>query len=293
MVPQLLNKTIMIDGVEIFYREAGDPVNPSILLLHGFPSSSVMFKNLMIALGDKYHLVAPDYPGFGFSSFPKRSELEYSFANIADYLHRFVEKIKLGSFTIYLHDYGCPTGLRLCVNHPERIEGIIVQNGNAYKEGIGPQWDEVKDYWANPTEEKKRKVSAFLTEEGVKDQYYSGLTEDLKKRVSPELWMLDWQFMKRPGNIEMQFELNCDYKSNMEMYPVFQEYFRQYQPPALVIWGKYDVFFDVAEAECYRRDLPEAEVYILEGGHMALETNFEEVVKLINDWMSRTLARIR
>lgn len=293
MVPQLLNKTIMIDGVEIFYREAGDPVNPSILLLHGFPSSSVMFKNLMIALGDKYHLVAPDYPGFGFSSFPKRSELEYSFANIADYLHRFVEKIKLGSFTIYLHDYGCPIGLRLCVNHPERIEGIIVQNGNAYKEGIGPQWDEVKDYWANPTEEKKRKVSAFLTEEGVKDQYYSGLTEDLKKRVSPELWMLDWQFMKRPGNIEMQFELNCDYKSNMEMYPVFQEYFRQYQPPALVIWGKYDVFFDVAEAECYRRDLPEAEVYILEGGHMALETNFEEVVKLINDWMSRTLARIR
>ena len=293
MVPQLLNKTIMIDGVEIFYREAGDPVNPSILLLHGFPSSSVMFKNLMIALGDKYHLVAPDYPGFGFSSFPKRSELEYSFANIADYLHRFVEKIKLGSFTIYLHDYGCPIGLRLCVNHPERIEGIIVQNGNAYKEGIGPQWDEVKDYWANPTEEKKRKVSAFLTEEGVKDQYYSGLTEDLKKRVSPELWMLDWQFMKRPGNIEMQFELNCDYKSNMEMYPVFQEYFRQYQLPALVIWGKYDVFFDVAEAECYRRDLPEAEVYILEGGHMALETNFEEVVKLINDWMSRTLARIR
>jgi len=283
---QIYNKTITVDGVNIFYREAGDRKNSSLLLLHGFPTSSVMFKNLMVALSDKFYLIAPDYPGFGFSDFPGMSDFEYSFKNISTYISKFTEAINLKSFTIYLHDYGCPIGLRICVNHPEKIERIIVQNGNAYIEGIGPQWDEIRDYWENPTEEKKQNVAAFLSEEGIKMQYTAGLSEELLTRVSPESWILDWERMSRPGNIDMQFGLNCTFKSNFEMFPVFQEYFRIHQPQALIIWGKHDVFFDVAEASCYKRDLPEAQVHILGGGHMALETNFNEVLDIIRSFMS-------
>jgi len=289
---QIFNRKVAVDGIDIFYREAGDKGNPSILLLHGFPTSSVMFKNLMIALSDRFHLIAPDYPGFGFSSFPDKSSFEYSFKNISAYINRFTEEINVRSFTLYLHDYGCPIGLRLCINHPEKIERIIVQNGNAYEEGIGPQWDETKEYWKDPTEEKKRKVSAFLSEEGTKAQYTAGLPEELLINVSPELWMLDWERMKRPGNIDMQFELNCDFKSNIEMFPEFQAYFRTHQPPALIIWGKYDAFFGVEEAHCYKRDLPNAQVYIVDGGHMALEINFPEVLELITNFLVPQGARL-
>ena len=240
----------------------------------------------MIALSDKFYLIAPDYPGFGFSDFPDMSDFEYSFENISTYTNKFTEAINLKSFTIYLHDYGCPVGLRICVNHPQKTERIIVQNGNAYIEGIGPQWDETRDYWENPTEEKKKKVVAFLSEEGVKKQYAAGLSEELLTRVSPEAWILDWERMSRPGNINMQFELNCDYKNHIEMFPVFQKYFRTHQPPALIIWGKHDVFFDVAEASCYKRDLPDAQIHILDGGHMALETNFNEVLDIIRNFMA-------
>jgi len=286
MNKQIFNRSIKVDGIDIFYREAGDLKAPSLLLLHGFPGSSSMFKNLMIALADKFHLVAPDYPGFGFSAFPQKDAFTYSFSNISAYINRFTDAINLKSFTIYLHDYGCPVGLRLCVNHPEKIDGIIVQNGNAYDEGIGPQWDETKDYWQNPTPEKKTKVAQFLSEEGIKLQYTGGLPEDMLPRVSPELWMLDWELMKRPGNIDMQFELNCDYKNNLTMFPVFQEYFRTHQPRALILWGKYDIFFSVEEAPCYKRDLPNARVHIIEGSHMVLETNFDEVLHLIDDFLS-------
>ena len=283
---QIFNKTIAVNGINIFYREAGNPKNPSYLLLHGFPTSSVMFKNLMVILSDKFHLVAPDYPGFGFSDFPNKNNFEYSFKNLSAYINRFTEEVGLESFSIYLHDYGSAVGLRLCVNHPEKIQGVIIQNGSAYIEGIGPQWDETRDYWEHPTEEKKQKVAAFLSEEGVKMQYTAGLTESLLARVSPEVWILDWERMSRPGNIDMQFELNCDLKSHIEMFPVFQQYFRAYQPPALVIWGKHDVFFDVKEASCYKRDLPDAQVHILDGGHMALETNLDEVARLMSHFIS-------
>lgn len=285
MSRQIINRSIKINGIDIFYREAGDSKNPSMLLLHGFPTSSVMFKNLMIALSDRFHLVAPDYPGFGFSAFPDKNDFEYSFSNISAYINKFTDALNLRSFTIYLHDYGCPVGLRLCVNHPEKIERIIVQNGNAYDEGIGPEWDETIDYWKNPTPEKKKKVSSFLSDEGVKMQYTAGLSEALLSKVSPELWMLDWELMQRPGNIEMQFELNCDYEDNIKMFPVFQEYFRSHQPPALVIWGKHDAFFRSDEAPCYKRDLPEAQIHIIDGSHMVLETNFDEVLHLITDFM--------
>lgn len=283
---QISNKKIEVDGIGIFYREAGEKKNPALLLLHGFPTSSVMFKNLMAVLSEKFYLIAPDYPGFGFSDFPSMGDFEYSFSNISRYISKFTEAIGLKSFTIYLHDYGCPIGLRLCVANPEKIERIIVQNGNSYSEGIGPSWDETRDYWENPTEEKKKKVSAFLSADGVKYQYTAGLSKELLTRVSPESWILDWERMRRPGNIDMQFALNCTYKSNMEMFPVFQEYFRKHQPPALIILGKHDAFFEVAEAACYKRDLPEAQVNILDGGHMALETNFNEVVSLIDVFMS-------
>lgn len=240
----------------------------------------------MAVLSDRYHLIAPDYPGFGFSDFPLMKDFDYSFDNIASCMNAFTKAIRLQSFTIYLHDYGCPIGLRICLQHPEKIEKIIVQNGNAYQEGLGSQWNEVKDYWKNPTPEKKKKVAAFLSKEGTKEQYFAGLPKKLHQNVSPESWIIDWQRMSRPRNIAMQFKLNCTYQTNIKMFPAFQDYFRKHQPKALVIWGKYDVFFDVAEAHCYKKDLPKAEVHILEGGHMALETNFEEVVQLIERFMS-------
>lgn len=275
----------MADGVAIFYREAGNKDNPSLLLLHGFPTSSVMFTKLMTALSDTFHLVAPDYPGFGFSAFPDRRDFDYTFRNIARYMDRFTDVIGLDSFTVYLHDFGCPIGLRICVARPEKIEKIIVQDGNAYMKGIEGIWDEIRDYWAHPTEEKKRKVYAYLSAEGTREQYTAGLPPAQLDRVSPETWILDWERMSRPGNLEMQYGLSLDYQDNIDMFPVFQDYFRTYRPPALVLWGKYEVYYNVAEAFCYRQDLPDAEIHILEGGHMLLETNFDEVLQYIRNFM--------
>lgn len=284
MAKQIFNRTIAVDGVDIFYREAGDPTNPALLLLHGFPSSSVMFKALMSALSDQYYLVAPDYPGFGFSAFPGKEQFEYTFRNIASCINKFTDAIHLKRFTIYLHDYGCVVGLHICVEHPEKIERLIVQNGNAYEEGIGEQWKETIDYWENPTPEKKAKVYAFVSEEGVRWQYTAGVPEDQLPRVSPELWIVDWEPMKRPGNVDMQIELNCDYASHIRMFPAYHEYFRKYQPPTLVIWGKHDPFFDM-EAYCYQRDLPQAQVHLIDGSHWILETHFDELLVLINGFL--------
>lgn len=289
MPRQILNKTIKVDGIDIFYREAGDKKNPALLLLHGFPTSSVMYKNLMTALGDRFYLVAPDFPGFGFSEFPDREFFEYTFRNIAIYMDKFTDAINLKRFTIYLHDYGAHIGQRMCINHPEKIEGIIVQNGNAYEEGIGPEWNEYKEYWKNPTAEKKKKLSAFISAKGVKGQYTWGLPEELLPAVSPELWMLDWDIIKRPGNREMQFELNCDFEDNFLMFPAYQEYFRTHQPPAVVIWGKYDVFFNIKEPPCYKRDLPDADIHMIDGGHWALETNFDEVLTLVDNFLNNKI----
>lgn len=292
MARQIYNKFEKVDGLNIFYREAGHRTNPSILLLHGFPTSSLMFKNLMTALSDDFHLVAPDYPGFGFSDFPSPKDFIYSFKNIALSIEKFTEAIGLESYSIYLHDYGSYVGLRMCLRKPHKIEGLIVQNGNNYVEGLGPQWDGVLEYWRSPTEEKRKKVYAFLSRDGTKDQYFAGLPEALQQRVSPENWIIDWERMSRSGNLDMQYELNCTYPTNFEMFPAFQEYFRKYRPPALIIWGKYDVYFDVAEAYCYQRDLPGAVPHILEGGHMALETNFEEVVRFVKEFMASKVSSV-
>jgi len=282
----LFNRKIAANGWEIFYREAGDRNKRAVLLLHGFPTSSVMFKTLMTALFDDFYLVAPDYPGFGFSAFPSKDDFKYSFPIIAGYMYAFTEAIGLERFSIFLNDYGCPIGLRVCVEHPEKIERMIVMNGNAYEEGAGPQWDEILDYWYHPTPEKKAKVYAFLSEEGTKAQYAAGLPDDLLPRVAPETWKLGWQLMLRPGNLEMQYILNCDYLDNMLLFPVFQLYFRTFQPPALIIWGRYDPYFNVEEAHCYQRDIPHAEVHILDGSHMLLETHYDEVLPLMREFLN-------
>jgi pimeloyl-ACP methyl ester carboxylesterase len=286
MSRQIFHKTVKVEGVQIFYREAGDRKSPAILLLHGFPTSSLMFTRLMAVLAEKFYLIAPDYPGFGFSDFPLMKDFDYSFENISSYINKFTNAINLKSFTIYLHDYGCPIGLRICLKNPEKIEGLIVQNGNAYDEGLGPQWDDTRDYWENPTKEKKKKVSAFLSKKGTQEQYTAGLPQKMLHCINPESWIVDWERMSRPRNVTMQFKLNCTYKTNIEMFPAFQQYFRQYQPRAIVLWGKYDAFYETAEVYCYKKDLPDAGIHILEGGHMVLETNFDEVVHLVNTFMN-------
>jgi pimeloyl-ACP methyl ester carboxylesterase len=287
MARQITNRVIKIEGIDLFYREAGDRKNPSLLLLHGFPTSSLVFKNLMIVMSDQYHLVAPDYPGFGFSQFPVPDSFDYTFGGISRLINKFTEAINLDRFFIFLHDYGAPIGLQLCINNPEKIAGIIVQSGNAHREGMGPEWDEYIDYWYNPRLEKKEKLIQFLSAEGIKNQYFGGLPDEILARVSPELWMLDWAFLKRPGNIEKQFELNRDFKTHLEMFPAYQQYFANHQPPALVIWGKYEIFFSVNEVPCYRRDLPQAQIHILDGGHDVLDTHFEEVHTLIREFVKQ------
>lgn len=287
MSKQIFNRFQSIKGVDIFYREAGDPKNPAVLLLHGFPTSSLMFKNLMVALADRYYLIAPDFPGFGFSDFPPTANFEYTFKNISEYIQHLINNIGLSSYFIYLHDYGCAIGLRLCIQEPEKIAGLIIQSGNSHEEGLGSEWNETRDYWENPTPEKKKKVAAFLSEDGVKMQYTAGVPKFLLPRISPESWVLDWHQMKRPGNIDMQFELNCDYQNHIEMFPIYQQYFRNHQPPALVIWGLYDAFFQSKEADQYKKELPQAQVHLLSGGHMILETNFDECLSLISDFLNR------
>lgn len=281
----LQHRTASISGTGIFYRTAGNPDNPAILLLHGFPSSSLMFKSLMLSLSGRYYLIAPDYPGFGFSAFPNPSEFEYTFANITRHIDGLVRYLDLKRFAVYLHDYGCPIGLRLCLMEPGCITGIIVQNGNAYEEGLGPQWDETRDYWENPTPEKEKKVAAFLSKEGTQEQYLSGLPDDIKETIGPELYTLDWYIMSRPGRVAMQLALNTDYRDNVRMYPQFHDYFKNFHPPALILWGRYDPFFDIEEAYCYKRDLKNSELHILEGGHKALETNFHEVRDLVRSFL--------
>ncbi|RYD69005.1 MAG: alpha/beta hydrolase [Sphingobacteriales bacterium] len=287
MNTSISNKYTVCNDIKIFYREAGDPLNPSLLLLHGYPTSSVMFKGLMNTLSDKYHLIAPDYPGFGFSDFPDTSKFDYSFDNISKHLDKFCKKVGLKKFFIYLHDYGSTIGMRICLMNPSKIIGIIVQNGNSYEEGLGSQWDQTKDYWLNPTQAKKKNVMSFISEKGTREQYTAGVPKKLLPLIGPELWQLDWALLQRPGNVKMQADLNYDYRNNLPLFSKFQEFFRKYQPPALIIWGKYDVFFNVKEAHCYLRDLPKAEVQILEGGHMALETNFSEISYLIGNFLKK------
>ncbi|HKT51018.1 MAG TPA: alpha/beta hydrolase [Candidatus Angelobacter sp.] len=277
------------DGKKIFYREAGARSAPTILLLHGFPTSSHMFRNLIPALAKHYHVVAPDLPGFGFSITPDRNTVRYNFENLAKVIGKFTETIGLKRFAIYVFDYGAPVGLRLALAHPERITAIISQNGNAYEEGLSEGWNPIQKYWKEPTEANRNALREFLKPEATKWQYTHGVAD--VQKVAPESYTLDSALLARPGNDEIQLDLFLDYASNVALYPKFQEYFRSKRPPLLAVWGKNDPFFLPPGAEAFKRDNPNAEVKLFDTGHFALETHVEEIAHEILDFLGRKLER--
>ena len=278
-----------VDGRQIFYREAGSKNAPSILLLHGFPTSSHMFRNLIPALADRYHVVAPDLPGFGFSEIPDRKKFRYTFENLAKVIGKFTQTIGLDRFAIYVFDYGAPVGLRLALAHPERITAIISQNGNAYEEGLSQGWNPIQKYWKEPTAENRAALREFLKPEATKWQYTHGVQDT--SLVAPEAYELDSALLARPGNDEIQLDLFLDYASNVALYPKFQEYFRSKRPPLLAVWGNGDPFFLPPGAEAFQRDNPNAEVHFYDTGHFALETHVQEIAGAIRDFLGRKLVK--
>jgi len=272
-----------VDGHKIFYREAGSKSAPTILLLHGFPTSSHMFRNLIPALADRYHVVAPDLPGFGFYDAPDRKLFRYTFDHLATMIANFTHAIGLKSFAIYVFDYGAPVGFRLALAHPERVTAIISQNSNAYEEGLSEGWNPIQKYWSQPTPENRAALREFLRPETTKWQYTHGV-EDLTL-LAPEAYELDSALLARPGNDEIQLDLFLDFASNVALYPKFQEYFRSNRPPLLAVWGKNDPFFLPPGAEAFKRDNPDAEVRFFDTGHFALETHALEIGSAIRDFL--------
>ncbi|RRS01206.1 alpha/beta fold hydrolase [Glycomyces terrestris] len=270
-----------IDGLEVAYREAGAPGLPAVLLLHGFPSSSHTFRDVMPVLADAAHVIAPDLPGFGMSSSPGVGEYEYTFANLSRTVERLLDRLGVERFFVYLHDFGAPVGYHLATRDPGRIRGLIVQNGNAHPEGLGGQWDTAKAYWADPNETTRAALPEWLDFEGTREQYLGGLPERLRELHAPESWHLDWERMRRPGNIEAQFALFTDYASHTARFDELAAYHRAHQPPALVLWGRHDPFFDVEEVLAYLRALDRADAHILDGGHLLLETHAPECAALM------------
>jgi pimeloyl-ACP methyl ester carboxylesterase len=274
--PNFSFKTELVNGFKIFYREVGDPQKPAVLLLHGFPTSGHMFRNLIPQLAADYHVIAPDLPGFGFSDAPGHDKFQYTFENVAKVMGDFVEQIGLKKFAVYIFDYGAPTGLRIALRFPERVAAIITQNGNAYVEGLSKDWAPVQAYWENPTHENRDALRKLQTLDTTRWQYYHGVTNP-EQRIAPEAIALDQALLDRPQSGEIQLDLIGDYKTNVALYPKFQEFFRKYQPPTLAVWGKNDPFFLPAGAEAYRRDNPSAKVVFYDTGHFALETHATEI----------------
>lgn len=271
--------------VNVFYREAGDPASPVLLLLHGFAGSSFMFRDLIPQLADRYHVIAPDLPAFGFTEAPARGEYAYTFAQLAETIGRFTEALHLNRYALLVHDYGAPVGWRLALAHPQRVTAIISQNGNAYEEGLGEAWAPIQQYWRDPTVENRHALSEFPTPAAIKWQYLEGVAD--QSLISPDGYSLEGMQVLRPGNAEIQLDLLLDYASNVEMYPQFQDYFRQYQPPLLAVWGKNDPFFMPAGAEAWKRDLPDAEIRFYDTGHFALETHAKEIGTAVRDFLDR------
>jgi pimeloyl-ACP methyl ester carboxylesterase len=272
-----------VDGFSVAYRESGPADGPILLLLHGFPSSSHMFRDLIPRLSDRYRVIAPDLPGFGQSDLPPREQFKYTFANLAKVMTRFTEVLKLDRFALYVFDYGSPTGLRMAVEHPERVTALITQNGNAYVEGLSDGWNPIRAYWREPTDANRDALRALLTPETTYWQYTTGVTD--KTRVSPDGYNLDNYYMTRPGAHEAQLDLFLDYASNVDMYPKFQDYFRKHQPPLLAVWGEGDPFFLPAGAEAFKRDIRNAEVRFFPTGHFALETHCGEIAAAIQEFL--------
>lgn len=274
-----------VDGLNVFYRAAGRAESPVLLLLHGFPSSSHMFRDLIPALADRFCLVAPDLPGFGQTDMPSRDTFGYTFARLAEVIERFTEVIGLKRFAIYVFDYGAPTGLRMALRHPERISAIISQNGNAYEEGLSDGWNPIRAYWQDSSAANREALRTFLSPETTVWQYTHGVSN--QSLVSPDGYSLDNLYLGRPDADEVQLDLFGDYKSNVALYPAFQAYFRQYSPPFLAVWGKNDPFFLPPGAEAFKRDIPSAEVHFFDTGHFALETHCSEIAMSIREFLLR------
>jgi pimeloyl-ACP methyl ester carboxylesterase len=276
-------ETVEVGPVRVFYREAGDRSNPTVLLLHGFPSSSHMFRDLIPLLADRYHVVAPDMPGFGFTEAPERGSFTYDFDHLAEVIAGFTDTLGLERYAIYVFDYGAPVGFRLAMTRPERITAIVTQNGNAYEEGLGDDWGPIRQYWQNPSQENRDALRFMLTLEGTRWQYVHGVPDPTK--IAPEAYWLDYALLSRPGNQEIQLDLFLDYRSNVVLYPRFQDYFAAFRPPLLAAWGQHDPFFLPPGAEAFRRHNPDAQVHLLDTGHFALETHVTEIAKLMRDFL--------
>ncbi|MBX9424825.1 MULTISPECIES: alpha/beta fold hydrolase [Streptomyces] len=279
-------RTVTVDGLDVFYREAGDPANPTLVLLHGFPSSSHMYRGLIAELADAYHLIAPDHIGFGASAAPAVDDFTYSFDRLTEITLKLLDRLGADRFALYLQDYGAPIGLRIASRYPERVTALVSQSGNAYLEGFTPFWDvlfaHARDRAAN-----EAAVRELLTAEATRWQYTHGVPADRLDRIAPETWTLDQAGLDRPGNKEIQLQLFWDYQFNLDGYPAFQEYFRTHRPPLLAAWGRGDEIFGPAGAEAFARDLPDAEIHLLDAGHFALETHGEEIAALVRDFLGR------
>jgi pimeloyl-ACP methyl ester carboxylesterase len=280
-----LYKIAKIDGLDIFYREAGPKDAPTILLLHGFPTSSHMFRNLMMKLSDKFHLVAPDYPGFGNSSAPPTNIFDYTFDHLAEIMEKFIQHIQLRRFSMYLQDYGAPIGFRIATKHPDWIEALIIQNGNAYEEGLRDFWIPLKAYWKNRNKENEAALKKFLTIDATKWQYTHGVRNI--ETISPDNWLIDQPLLNRPSNDEIQLQLFYSYGSNPPLYPQWHEYFKRHQPPTLVVWGKNDQIFPADGAHPYKRDLRNVDFHLLDTGHFALEEEYGVVAELVSNFFRR------
>jgi pimeloyl-ACP methyl ester carboxylesterase len=285
--PTVYYRTKQIDGQTIFYREAGPSDGPVVLLLHGFPTSSHMFRNLIPALADRYHVIAPDYPGFGESSAPDHNTFSYTFGHITDIVDTLVTQLGAKRYAIYLMDYGAPIGYRLALKHPERVSAMIIQNGNAYDEGLQAFWDPIKAYWADGSSAHREALSKLMTLPTTKFQYTDGMSD--LARIDPDNWGHDQALLDRPGNKDIQLDLFHDYGTNVTLYPQFQAFFRKYQPPTLIVWGKNDKIFPASGATPYQRDLPKAELHLIDSGHFALEDRFDLMEPLIRHFLDRNL----
>ncbi len=280
-------QTAKIDGIDVFYREAGPKTAPTVLLLHGFPTSSQMFRDLIPRLADTYHVVAPDYPGFGFSEMPDRSKFAYTFENYANIVDKLTRQIGVDHYALYVMDYGAPVGFRLALENPGRVTAFIVQNGNAYNEGIEKFWDPIKAYWKTGASQEREGIRWLMTMKATYWQYHNGVKD--ASLLDPDAWTVDQALLDRPGNQEIQLDLFYDYRTNIPLYPQWQAYFRERKPPMLIVWGRNDEIFVAAGAAPYKRDLPNAEVHMIDTGHFALETNGPEIAQLIRDFLGRSL----
>ncbi len=286
--PPVAYRSVKVDGLSIFYREAGRPETPTLLLLHGFPSSSRMFEPLLTRLGARFHLVAPDYPGFGHSDAPAAKDFSYTFDHIAAVIEHFTEALGLDRYALYLQDYGGPVGFRLALAHPERLDALIIQNAVAHEDGLGPLWQTRRDFWADRIANEAALRQNFFSFAATRQRHIG--TNPHVENIDPDRWTDEFAFLNRPGQPDIQTDLFYDYRTNVASYPAWQAWLKAHRPFTLVLWGKYDPSFQVAEAEAYRRDVPDAEVHILDGGHFALNDKPEEIAALVRGFLERRRA---